>query len=67
MSPYLFVIVIELFVQIIKSVNEERYKLYYRCIEPEMTHLLFEDDLITFMSGDTDTVICSRDILEMFQ
>lgn len=48
---YVFVIVMELFAQIMdKSVSDEKFKLYYRCEKPVITHLSFVHDLIDFTS-----------------
>lgn len=55
MSPYLFVLVMHLFTQFMRhSVKDGRFKLHYKCEDPENTPF-FADDLIAFMSGDRET------------
>lgn len=50
MSPYLFVIVMDLLVDIIdRAVMEGDIKLHHRCKDPVIIHLSFADDLIGFL------------------
>lgn len=65
MSLYLFVLVMDLFSQIMaRAVHDGDYKLHHRCKNPVITHISFTDDLIAFMNKDIDTMSnllkCSR-------
>src|SRR5206468_11024276 len=54
MSPYLFVLVMEVFnVLIMRKVAEGSFSLHPRCTKPLVTHLAFADDLLVFSKGDS--------------
>ncbi|KAF6151668.1 hypothetical protein GIB67_043075, partial [Kingdonia uniflora] len=50
MSPYLFVLTMELLGLILKDkVDDGSFTLHHRCSDPQITHLAFADDLSVFM------------------
>lgn len=67
-SPYLFVLVMELFVDLLKNeVLEGNFKLNYRCKDPMITHLSFVYDLIAFLNGDRHIVESLTRVLQEFK
>lgn len=68
MSPYLFVMVMELLSDLMKrKVMEGKYMLHSRCNKPVITHLAFADDLMAFMKGDTITARGLKEVLTEFK
>lgn len=68
MSPYLFVLVVELFSDLLrKEVKMGNYKLYHKGKDPVITHLFFADDLIAFLNGDRAIVECITRVLQEFR
>lgn len=48
----------------LKSVRYGNFRLYYKCEDPEITHLSFADDLIAFMAGSLGQLVASMTILK---
>lgn len=68
MSPYVFVLLMELFNQIMmKSVRPGKCLLHHKCSDPQITHLSFADDLIAFMHGDSQPARGFRGNLEVLR
>lgn len=68
MSPYLFVLVIDMFSDIIKNaVDGGDISLHQRCADPVITHLSFADDLIAFFYGDENSARGFKAVLEKFR
>lgn len=67
-SPYLFVLVMDLFTDIIRrAVNNGEIRLHYRCTEPVITHLFFTDDLIAFFNWDVESARGIKKVLLRFR
>ena len=67
LSPYLFVLVMEILNRIIiGKVAASSFKYHWRCKTEKITHLCFADDLFLFSHGDVDSVICLVDVLDEF-
>ncbi|GJR87106.1 RNA-directed DNA polymerase, eukaryota, reverse transcriptase zinc-binding domain protein [Tanacetum coccineum] len=68
MSPYLFILVIEVF-SIIMGRNISRnkdFKYHHGCKNLQITHLCFADDLLVFCHGDIKSVSTIKESLEEF-
>jgi hypothetical protein len=67
MSPYLFVLVMEVLGSLLRSqVQEGLFALHPRCISPQVTHLAFADDLLVFFGGDIVSASSLGDCLNPF-
>lgn len=68
MSPYLFVLVMDLFSD---SMRHEallgNLKLHNRCSDHMITNLSFTDDLIGFLNGDSETIEYFTRVLHDFR
>lgn len=52
-SPYLFTIVMEYLIRLLKTLKEEKdFKYHPRCQRQNIVHLSFADDLLIFSRGD---------------
>ena len=52
LSPYLFLFVMEVLSNlIVKAARAGRIRPHPKCSDPELTHLLFADDLLIFSNG----------------
>ena len=57
MSPYLFVIVMEVLTLIVqKNISLHPFKFHWRCKKIKLSHLAFADDLLMFSHGDLASV-----------
>uniref|UniRef100_A0A0D3CH72 Reverse transcriptase domain-containing protein n=1 Tax=Brassica oleracea var. oleracea TaxID=109376 RepID=A0A0D3CH72_BRAOL len=51
-SPYLFIMVMEALSKFLENVvGEGKVRLHPQCEDPQITHLLFADDLLIFSDG----------------
>uniref|UniRef100_A0A1J3EJP2 LINE-1 retrotransposable element ORF2 protein n=1 Tax=Noccaea caerulescens TaxID=107243 RepID=A0A1J3EJP2_NOCCA len=67
-SPYLFIMVMEVLSRLLeKSVAEERMRLHPMCSNPQVTHLLFADDLLIFSDGSRHSLSGIKTILGVFR
>nr|GEX98287.1 hypothetical protein [Tanacetum cinerariifolium] len=68
MSPYLFTIVMEVFILIIKKKIKEdnSFKYNHGCKSLEITHLCFADDLLVMCHGDVNSVNVIKRALDTF-
>ncbi|GJW80065.1 RNA-directed DNA polymerase, eukaryota, reverse transcriptase zinc-binding domain protein [Tanacetum coccineum] len=68
MSPYIFIIVMEVFNLIIQQIiNEEaNFKYHFGCKSLKITHLCFVDDLLVMCHGDVNSVKVIKRDLEAF-
>ena len=68
LSPYLFVIVMEIFSLVVKNkVNQSpSFRFNWRCDKLKITHLCFADDVLTFCRGDVGSIKVLKEALELF-
>lgn len=68
MSPYLFVMVMEILNSILLSkFSNKEYSLHHKCNDPQITHLCFADDLFAFFQGDTVSARGLASALDIFR
>lgn len=68
MSPYIFVLVMEILNAIISSkLQNNEYGLHHRCEDPIITHLCFADDLFAFFRGDVQSANVLANALQLFR
>ncbi|KAJ9536013.1 hypothetical protein OSB04_un000819 [Centaurea solstitialis] len=69
LSPYLFTILMEGFVMIFKQCIEEvaHFQHHPGCLEIDLTHLCFADDLFVFTGGDVGSVEVLKKALSLFE
>lgn len=68
MLPYLFLLFIELFFDLLrKEVEIRNFKLHHQRKDPFITHLSFIDDLIAFLNGEKHTIECFTRVLQQFK
>ncbi|XP_028120128.1 uncharacterized protein LOC114317571 [Camellia sinensis] len=68
MSPYLFVIVMEILSRILaEKASHPDFKFHWRCEETKIVNLCFADDLMIFCKGDVSTVQSIKLGLEEFK
>lgn len=68
LSPYLFLFVMEVLSNlIVKAARAGRIRPHPKCSDPELTHLLFADDLLIFSNGSRWSLggVCS--IIKQFK
>nr|GEW37969.1 reverse transcriptase domain-containing protein [Tanacetum cinerariifolium] len=67
-SPYLFTLVIEILnlLMIRKVENNEFFQYHFGCKQLKITHACFDDDLLMFYHGDSDSVIIIKEIIDEF-
>jgi hypothetical protein len=66
-SPYLFVIAMEMFTRILGECTKEGtgFKYHFRCSKLKLTHLCFADDLLIFSDADLPSIsIIQEDLVE---
>jgi hypothetical protein len=58
LSPYLFVIAMEVLSKILKEYNSagSGFKFHFHCSKLQLTHLCFDDDLLIFSEADLSSV-----------
>lgn len=67
MSPYLFVMVMEILTLLLqKKVVEGEYMLHHKSSNPQITYLCFADDLIAFLYGDVGSALALKETLQTF-
>lgn len=68
LSPYLFVIAMEILASLLKECAKENkgFKYHYRCSNVKLTHLCFADDLLIFSEGKLDSVAAIKQVLHEF-
>lgn len=67
-SPYLFIMVMEVLSRLLeKFVAEERMRLHPMCSNPQVTHLLFADDLLIFSDGSRHSLSVIKTTLGVFR
>ncbi|PKI53937.1 hypothetical protein CRG98_025639 [Punica granatum] len=67
LSPYLFVIAMEVFSHLMDSAAAEgRIGFHPRCKSLQLTHLCFADDLLLFTNGSKESIIAILDVLNTF-
>lgn len=67
LSPYLFVLALEVFTQMLKSKYEDGSIGYHpHTSTVKVTHLSFADDLMIFSDGTVNSVKCIADTMEAF-
>ncbi|KAL0292777.1 UNVERIFIED_CONTAM: hypothetical protein Sradi_6973500 [Sesamum radiatum] len=68
MSPYLFVIVMEMWHVLLKLRihSSAMFQYHWKCRELEIVYLCFADDVLIFCSGTADSVSLIRDVLTEF-
>lgn len=67
LSPYLFVIVIEVLCRLLDSASSKKIFCYHpKCSRVKLTHLAFADDLLIFTKGTLDFVIGVQKVLDLF-
>jgi hypothetical protein len=68
MSPYLFVLVMEVFSGLMGNlVQNNDFKLHWHCERIHLTHLCFADDLMTFYQVEVGTISVIKSFLDQFQ
>ena len=68
MSPYLFVIVMEILSRILaEKASHPDFKFHWRCEKTKIVNLCFADDLMIFYKGDVFTVQSIKTGLEEFE
>ncbi|GKD41134.1 RNA-directed DNA polymerase, eukaryota, reverse transcriptase zinc-binding domain protein [Tanacetum coccineum] len=67
-SPYLFILVMEVLNMLIKKNIKEnmRFKYHFGCKNMKITHLCFADDLLVLCHGDSDSVKVIKKSLDEF-
>ncbi|PKI71887.1 hypothetical protein CRG98_007746 [Punica granatum] len=67
LSPYMFVIAIEVFSNLLNATAEEGKVGYHpRCKSIKLTHLCFADDLFLFTNGSKVSLLAILDVLSTF-
>ncbi|XP_074283015.1 uncharacterized protein LOC141607562 [Silene latifolia] len=67
LSPYLFVICMEMLSRLLRSLPRHEGVSYHpKCVQLNLTHLIFADDLLVFTRGDLPSVKAVADCLALF-
>ncbi|GKD23624.1 RNA-directed DNA polymerase, eukaryota, reverse transcriptase zinc-binding domain protein, partial [Tanacetum coccineum] len=68
MSPYLFILVMEILTLIVEKRIEGRseFKYHFGCKEMKLTHVCLVDDLLMFCHGDMSSVMVLKEAIEEF-
>lgn len=67
LSPFLFVICIEIMSRVLGTVENEHAFVYHpKCLKMKLTHVCFADDLMFFCRGDEESLACLNAKLEVF-
>ncbi|XP_024004984.1 uncharacterized protein LOC112082115 [Eutrema salsugineum] len=67
LSPYLFVICMNvLSKKIDKAASERKISYYPGCKDMELTHLCFADDLLVFVKGDKQSIVGTLEVFNSF-
>lgn len=67
MSPYFFVLAMEVFSSLLKSRFDAGYILYHpKTVEPSISHLMFADDVMVFFDGGSSSLHGICEVLDDF-
>lgn len=67
LSPYLFVLCMEVFTQLLdKSVRESKISYHPRCEKIGLTHLCFGNDLMVFAGATRHSFLGIKEVMEVF-
>ncbi|XP_074282779.1 secreted RxLR effector protein 78-like [Silene latifolia] len=67
LSPYLFVLCIEVLSRILRKLPKfDNFSYHPKCVQLNLTHLIFVDDLLVFTRGDLPSVAAVASCLETF-
>jgi hypothetical protein len=69
LSPYLFVIAMEIFSRLMKEYTREGsgFKFHYRCSRMNLTHFCFADDLLLFSDANLSSISIIKAALRKFE
>ncbi|XP_074266088.1 uncharacterized protein LOC141588551 [Silene latifolia] len=67
LSPYLFVICMEVLSRLLRRLHRApNFSYHPKCVQLNLTHLVFADDLLVFTRGDLPSVKAVANCLELF-
>ncbi|KAF9624332.1 hypothetical protein IFM89_009615 [Coptis chinensis] len=67
MSPYLFVLVMEIFKSIVKEkIEAKQIKYHSKCKKIRLSHLAFADDVLFFCRGEAESIRSLKECIEVF-
>ncbi|GJU76434.1 RNA-directed DNA polymerase, eukaryota, reverse transcriptase zinc-binding domain protein [Tanacetum coccineum] len=68
MSPYLFILVMEILnLLMLRKVESNRsFQYHFGCNQLKITHICFADDLLMFCHGDADSVRIIKEVIKEF-
>ncbi|XP_074314673.1 uncharacterized protein LOC141649902 [Silene latifolia] len=67
LSPYLFVLCMEVLSRLLRTLPKVKNFSYHpKCVQLNLTHLIFVDDLLVFTRGDLPSVKAVSDCLDQF-
>lgn len=67
-SPYLFIMVMEVLSKLLQiAANQGKFRLHPNCSSPQVTHLLFADDLLVFSDGARHSLFGIAEVLLHFK
>ena len=67
MSPYLFVLVMDTFSQLLHhNIRNGSFKYHWKCDRLHISHLCFADDLLILFNGDAESASLIRQSLDQF-
>lgn len=67
LSPFLFVVCVELLSRVLGTVRNERdFRYHPKCQRMQLNHVCFADDLMLFYRGDVESALCLKRKLEIF-
>lgn len=69
MSPYLFILMDEVFSRLLnKKISEGRILLFSHPVNaPRVSHLLYADDVVVFVNGSKSSVRCLMGVLKNYE
>ena len=66
-SPYLFVLVMEVFSCIMRDIGRKNdFTYHWRCKKEKLNHLCFADDVMIFSKGDVGSISLIKEALKEF-
>ena len=66
-SPYLFVLVMEVFSCIMRETGrKDGFAYHWRCRKEKLSHLCFADDVLIFSKGDRQSIALIKEALDEF-
>uniref|UniRef100_A0A0V0IYZ4 Putative ovule protein n=1 Tax=Solanum chacoense TaxID=4108 RepID=A0A0V0IYZ4_SOLCH len=66
LSPYLFVLAMEYFTRLLKSLRDSKFKFHPRCHKQQIIQLSFADDLLLFCRGDVQSTVLLYECFQQF-